>query len=144
MIEADHTGDDFLFNLGNTDDLRGLDDIVRAFREIRHADIFSAVIERRGNLQKEFFPGTHTMEFSGAVKDFKSNPCDRVRALFTAPVASADLPRTGQNILFKIMWCLEISAFLGKLIDDTVTECNTWEPQKLRVHSVSNTAHHDG
>ncbi len=80
----------------------------------------------------------------GAVKNFEGNPGDRAGALFAAPVAAADLPRTGQNVLFKIMGCLEVSAFFGKLIDDAVTECNAGEPQKLRIHPVGNASKHDG
>ena len=57
MVVFHHVGHYLPFLVGKADDLRGHNDAVGTFPQVGHADIFAAVVQYGGYLEKEPFPG---------------------------------------------------------------------------------------
>ena len=144
VVEADDTGDDGLLFSGDSDDLRGFQNVVGALGQIGHADILAAVMESCGDLQKKPLPASHSVQFFRALKNLQGDLAYGAGSVFAALIAAADLFRTGQDILFKIMRLVQVFVFFSIFIGDPVSQSHAGNPDEFGIHTFCDALEHDG
>ena len=144
MVVADHVGDDLPFSVGKTDDLRGHDDLIGAFSQIHHADIFSAVVKESRDAKKQPFPLPQPVQLPAAVKDRHADMLQGLAAPFASQETFADVSCAGDDVLIKIVLRHQDPVFLRIFVGDAVAEGHAGRPDQLRVHQLQNPADQSG
>ena len=139
MIEPDYIGDDLPLSTGQSYDLCGHDDIVRAVGKVLHADIFATVMQNCTQSQQKPFPASHSVDPFDAVKNLQSDQLQCLCPLLAPFVALGSLKCACEDIFVKIMRRFDIPPAHGIIVDNPVTERHAGDPDQIGFHGLCDT-----
>ena len=122
--------------MGQADDLRSHDDIVRTLCQIGQADIFSAVMENRGDLQKEPLSLSKAVHPFHAVKNGQGNLFKGFAPFPASPVSLTDILGAGYNIFLKVVGRGQDMVLLCIFVGNAVAQRHPWRPYLFCTHVI--------
>ena len=129
-------GNDSSLFCGKSDDLGRHDDAVRTLCHIAHADVFTAVMELYGDLEKKTFSCTHTVDFLHAVKDRQCDIRCALDMVFAAGIAFGNVSGSNQNVIFEIVGALDEFLLFSVIVGNSIKKRNSRNPDCFCLENV--------